>query len=209
MHESFFFIAFSTLFTIVNPIGALGPFLAMTATDEQEKRKSIAFRASLISCVVLIFCTGAGAFIFRFFGFSLAALKIAGGILLFLIAIDMLNAKQSRSRATIEETEEGVLKNDVAVFPLGIPLLTGPGAIASVFMLADKAQSKLDFAAIYLAIVLTSAVTFGLLRQAHFISRLFGKIGVNVISRLMGLALAAIAAQFVIDGLHTALPGMR
>ena len=209
MTDSYFVIALSTLITIVNPVGAIGPFLAMTTNDSVEKRRRIAFKSSVVCLAVLVACAVSGSFIFDFFGFTIHALKMAGGLLLFLMAIDMLNARQSRVKATDEEELEGAQKDDVAVFPLGIPLLAGPGAIASVILLVDRARTTSHTLQTYIAILITVAVTYILLRQANRISKVLGQTGVNILSRLEGLVLAAIAMQFMIDGLRDALPGLR
>lgn len=208
MLDSFFFIAFSTVFTIVNPLGAIGPFLAMTEADSQKKRAETAKRASLIAAGVLSFCCLTGTFLFKFFGITVPALKIAGGVLLFLVAVDMLNARPSRTKATPDEAEEGTAKADVSVFPLAIPLLSGPGAIVSVFILSDQAHTLTQQATIYLVIALTLLVSFIVLKQAYRFSQVLGHIGINVMSRLMGLILASVAVQFILDGVKTALPGL-
>ena len=208
MLQTYFIVALSTVATIVNPLGALGPFLAMTASDSSMKRRSIAARACFVSGGTLIVCGLAGTFIFRFYGITLPALKIAGGILLFFVAFDMINARPSRTKQTEEEEQEGAAKDDIAVFPLGIPLLAGPGSIVSVFMLADKAGTFERHAALYIAIATVSFASYLLLREAHRVVRLLGSIGINVLSRLMGLVLASIAAQFVLDGVKAALPGL-
>jgi multiple antibiotic resistance protein len=200
--ETFFIVAFSTVMTIVNPLGALGPFLAMTAGESKERVRQIAIRASIVSGGILAGCAAAGAFIFRFYGITLPALKIAGGVLLFFVAFDMINARPTRSKQTPEEESEGAHKTDIAIFPLAIPLLSGPGAIVSVFMLADKAHTSFQHIAIYAAISTTSFIVWLVLREAHRVVVILGQIGINVMSRLMGVVLAAIAVQFMIDGFH-------
>ncbi len=205
---SFFIIAFSAIFTIVNPLGAVPAFLAMSAHDSKQKKESMAWRAAWISCGVLIVCAAIGGFLFRFFGITLPALKIAGGTLLFVIGMDMLNARQSRAKGTLEEAEEGVDKDDIAVFPLAIPLLSGPGAIVSVFILSDKAKTWPEHVAIYGAIVIVAMASYVVLREAGHLVKLLGQIGMNVFTRLMGLILGAIAVQFILDGLREALPGL-
>lgn len=204
---AFFLIAFSALFTIVNPLGAVPAFLAMTVDDTPAKRAFMARRACWVCFGVLIGCAALGGFLFKFFGITLPAVKIAGGALLFLIGMDMLNARQSRSKATAEEAEEGIEKDDIAVFPLGIPLLSGPGAIVSVFILADKAHNWIEQAALYTCIAIISIASFVVLREAGRLTKYLGRIGLNVFTRLMGLILAAIAVQFVIDGIRDAISG--
>lgn len=206
--DAFIFVAFMTLITIVNPLGALGPFLVMTVTDSMEKRRDIARRAALTCTGILIGCALAGSFVFRFYGITLPALKIAGGILLFFIAFDMVNARPSRTRQTDEEESEGVARDDVAVFPLAIPLLAGPGSIVSIFILSDQANSALRATSLYLAIMATGLISYMLLREAPRLVSFLGAIGMNVMGRLQGILLAASAVQFILDGLKTALPGL-
>lgn len=206
--DTYFIVAVSTLLTIVNPLGALGPFLAMTLSDDREKRRLIAARSCLVAGGVLAICGLAGTFIFRFYGITIPALKIAGGILLFFVAFDMINARPSRTRQTAEEQSEGAVKDDIAVFPLAIPLLAGPGSIVSVLVLAEKAANWTSHLALYFAIGATSFVSYLMLREAHRVVKVMGQIGINVMSRLMGLVLASIASQFVIDGVSAALPGL-
>lgn len=205
----FFLVAFPAIFTIVNPLGAVGPFLGMTARDSLEKRHSTASRACTLAFFVLAICAGVGGFIFQFFGITLPALKIAGGSLLFLVAMDMINARESRTKATAEEREEGALKEDIAIFPLGIPLLSGPGSMVSVFILTEKAKSYSDYIVVYVSILLTMVLSYFVLRQATTLARFLGATGINVLSRIMGLILAAIAVQFILNGLTDALPGLR
>jgi multiple antibiotic resistance protein len=205
---AFFFVALSTIFTIVNPVGALGPFLAMTIGEDSKRRNEMARRSAIVSGAILAVCCAAGSVIFRFYGITIPALKIAGGVLLFFVAFDMINARTSRSKQTAEEQKEGTLKEDIAVFPMAIPLLSGPGAIVSVLVLADKAHGLEHQLAIYGAIAVTSFISFLTLREAHRVVRIMGQIGINLMSRLMGLVLAAIATQFILDGLKTAMPAL-
>jgi multiple antibiotic resistance protein len=209
MFDSFFFVALSTILTVVNPLGALPPFLVMTAEDSLPHRRRCAFRATLVSGGTLAVCALVGTAIFAFYGITMPALKISGGILILLLSIDMLNARQSRAKSTQEEQDEGVQREDIAIFPLGIPLLTGPASIVSVFMLMDKTEGSLSRqASVFFAIGITMIFTYIILSQAHHISRLIGRIGLNVFSRLMGLILASIAIEFMLDGIRQALPGL-
>lgn len=208
MFDSFFFLSFWTLFTIVNPMGALGPFLSMTDRYSETRRKNVAIRASLISGSVLVVCLLVGNFFFRSLGLTIPALRIAGGILLLLVAIDMLNVRRSRFKGTAEEDLEAAQKEDVAVFPIAVPLLSGPGAIATVLMLADKVESFVQTAAIVGAIVLTAGIAMAILTQAALVQKIVGNIGLNIMTRLMGLVLASTAVQFILDGIRVALPGL-
>ena len=184
--DAFLVVAFSTLFAIVNPFAALPPFLAMTVGESVEKRRQIAWRASMVAGGILAGCALLGAFVFKFFGITLPALKIAGGILLFFVAFDMINARPSRTKQTAEEQTEGVQKEDIAVFPLAIPLLAGPGSIVSVFVLADQAHTWPRQIALYAAILITVFLIHMTLREAHRVTRYLGRIGMNVLSPFDG-----------------------
>jgi len=174
-----------------------------------SKRRVTARRASLVAGSILLFCAVAGGYFFKTLNISVPALRIAGGILLLLISIDMLNARSPRAKGTSEEHEEGALKDDIAVFPLAIPLLSGPGAIVSVFILSERAQGGLQHAALYLSIIVVVMIVFLTLNEAHRIATALGQIGMNILSRLMGLVLASTAAQFLIDGLKGAFPALN
>lgn len=201
---SYFLISFTTILTIVNPVGAIAPYLAMTENDSLTKKKRIALRASFVSSIILIVCALSGAFIFKFYGITLPAVKIAGGVLLFFIAFDMINARASRMKTTDEEQMEGVEKEDVAVFPLAIPLLSGPGAIVSVFMLSDKMEHIYQHLILISAIIFTGALSYFVLSLAPKLVIIMGHIGMNILNRLMGLMLASIAIQFILDGIKAA-----
>lgn len=207
--HSFFLVAFPAIFTIVNPMGAVGPFLAMTGRDSISKKHSTAQRACMVAAIVLAICAAIGGFIFQFFGITIPALKIAGGFLLFVVGTDMMNARESRVKATEEEREEGALKEDIAIFPLAIPLLAGPGSMVTVFILQERAHTLIDQATIYLSIAATMVLSYLILNQASRLARFFGATGMNVMSRVMGLILAAIAVQFILTGLSEALPGLK
>lgn len=205
--DAYLFVAVSTLFTLVNPLGAIGPFLAMTVGESPERRRGQARRASIVAALILAGSAAVGSFVFSFFGITLPALKIAGGVLLFFIAFDMVNAKTSGTKATPEEQAEGRDKEDIAVFPLGMPLLAGPGSIVSVFVLSEQAKSVMNTISLYGAIAITGLTIYMTLREAHRLAKLLGQTGINVFSRLMGVVLAAISVQFVIDGVRSALAG--
>jgi multiple antibiotic resistance protein len=197
--------SFSSLFAIVDPFAALPIFLALTSRDSVTRRRSVALRASITTLVVLGLFAAGGQAIFHFFGVTIPAFKIAGGVILFTVALDMLGAKQSKTKTSPEETEESAAKDDVGVLPVGIPLLSGPGAIASVTVLSEKAHSFADQVALICAIALIAGASWLTLRFADPVARVLGKTGLNLITRIMGLMLAATAAQFVVDGVQSAL----
>ena len=145
--------------------------------------------------------------IFKLFGITLGAFRIAGGILLFLMALDMLRAQRSRVRVSPEEETEGVEKEDVAIIPLGIPMLAGPGSIAMVIVLMGHARSSVVHLTIVVACILVAGfLTYLILRAATVVERTLKQTGLNILNRVMGLVLAAVAVQFVVYGIRDVLP---
>jgi multiple antibiotic resistance protein len=202
---SFAVTAFTSIFSIVDPFAALPVYLALTARDSPARRSGIALRASLTCLTVLCVFAAGGSLLFRFFGITIPAFRVAGGILLFTVALEMMQAKPSGTRSTKEETEEGAAREDVGVMPVGVPLLSGPGAIASAMVLSQQAKTPLQTGAVFGAIGLTAALTWLVLRFADPVARVLGRTGLNLATRIMGLILAATAVQFVIDGVQEAL----
>jgi MarC family membrane protein len=203
---SYFVLSLGSLFSVVDPFTAVPIFLALVGTQLRTVRFATALRAS-ITCFVVLSAFGlAGNVIFGFFGITLSAFKIAGGILLFGIGFDMMRAKRSDTRATTKEASDAEAREDVGVIPLGVPLLAGPGAIATVMVLIGKAREVGERASLFLAIAVVSAVSLITLRSAEFVVRALGNTGLNIVGRVMGLILAAVATQFVIDGLYGAFP---
>jgi len=201
-------VTFGSVFSIVDPFAAVPIFLALAGAQPGGTLGRTAFRASATCFVVLSVFAVAGNFIFSFFGITLPAFKIAGGILLFGVALEMMRARRSDTKTTNEEEREAETKDDVGLIPLGIPLLSGPGAIATVMVLVGKAKDVPERVSLFLVIAAVSLITFLVLRSASMVLRVLGKTGVNVIGRVMGLILAALAMQFVLDGLHEAFPHM-
>ena len=199
-------VTFGSVFAIVDPFAALPIFVALTADRTPPARRRIALRAAITCFGVLTVFAAAGSLIMTFFSISLPAFKIAGGILLFGVGMEMLRAKPSSTRSTAEEESEAQGKEDLAIIPLGLPLLAGPGAIATVMVLAGKAETYPKRGSVFFAIVVVSAITFVVLRSAELVARGLGRTGINLIGRIMGLILAATAVQFVIDGLREAFP---
>jgi len=203
---SFSLLSLSAVFFVVDPMGVVPVFVAMTQGDSQEKRERMARRASLTAFVILTVFAIAGTVIFRLLGVTLGAFKVAGGILLLLTSIEMLRAQQARTRIIPEEQQEGTEKDDVAIFPLAIPLLAGPGAIATVTALMGRAGRTLFMVPVVVSIAITCAASYAMLRAASQISRLLGVTGLNVMNRVIGLIIGAIAVQFVFDGLKDTFP---
>jgi multiple antibiotic resistance protein len=198
--------AFSAVFSVVDPLGVVPVYLAMTAADSREHKRRTAVRASIAMFVTLAVFAASGRYILSFFGISLGAFRMAGGVLLLLLAIDMLRAQKSRQKSTPEEEAEAVEKPDVSIFPLAIPMLSGPGAVATVMVLMTRAQGLLQMGIVFIAIGITAIITFVVLLGATFAEKRLGQTGINVLHRVMGLLLAAIAIQFIVDGARDVLP---
>lgn len=199
----------TTLFFVVDPMAAAPIFLSMTANDSKEHKRRTAFRAAVATFVTLAIFAAIGSFVFQLLGISLGAFRIAGGLLLFLLAVDMLRAQRSRQRTSPEEEIEGVDKPDISLFPLAIPMLAGPGSISTVMVLVSRVEHYWHYGVIFLAIALTAIGTYFVLRGALTFERRLGRTGLNVMQRVMGLILAAVAVQFVIEGIHAVLPTLR
>lgn len=200
--------AFSAIFSVVDPLGVVPVYIAMTADDSPEHKRRTALRASLTMAIALTVFAALGSYILKFFGISIGAFRVAGGILLFLLAVDMLRAQQSRQRSTPEEEREGREKPDISVFPLAIPMLSGPGSFATVMVLVSRAHNIWEQMFVGAAIVVTAAITFVILIFSSAAARRLGRTGINVLHRVMGLLLAAIAVQFVVDGCRDVLPSI-
>jgi multiple antibiotic resistance protein len=199
-------VCFGSLFSIVDPFAAVPIFLALAGGHDVTSQRGSALRAALTCFVVLSAFAAGGAVIFAFFGITIPAFKVAGGILLFAVGLEMMRAKHSGTRSTSEERHEAETKDDVGIIPLGLPLLSGPGAIATVMVLVGKSKSFDQRFGVHVAIFAVSLVTFLILRSAALVGRVLGTTGINVIGRIMGLILAASSVQFVIDGLREAFP---
>lgn len=203
---SYSLLCFGSVFAIVDPFAAVPIFLALTADRAPAEVASVARRASITCMLVLLLFSAAGSYILSFFSITLAAVKIAGSVILFVVGFEMLRARTSRTRSTAEEREEASTKEDVALVPLGLPLLAGPGAIATVMVLSTRARDLPHRASVAACVVVVSLLTLLVLRSAGFFARALGQTGINLIGRVMGLILAATAAQFAIDGLREAFP---
>jgi multiple antibiotic resistance protein len=198
--------AFSTLFVVVDPIGLVPIFVALAGTRSLSAQARIAREAVLIAGGVMVVFAFVGGPLLSYLGISVASLRIAGGILLFKIALDMIYAQVRRE--TPEEVLESQGRADISVFPLAIPLIAGPGTIASVLILAgDTGGDPQAFSVILVAGAAVLALAYLFLRLSHRIARVLGQTGINVVTRLLGLILAALAVQYVADGIATLLNG--
>lgn len=197
-----FLVAFATLFATVGVADIAFIFAALTKDNTPAQRRTFATRGVLIALAILLFFAVLGNAILDLFGITIPALRTAGGILLLLIAIDMVFARHSGGTGTTDEEEvEARQSHDISVFPLAMPLMAGPGAISAVILLTTGAKSDVDFWLVLAAIVVILALCWLTLLIAIPIQRLLGLTGLSVVSRIVGILLAALAVQFVFDGI--------
>ena len=191
-----------TFLVVIDPLALAAFFVAFVGKIKVETQKKIALKAILISAIILISFALVGDYLLKALGISMQAFKIAGGILLLLLAIDMLFARSSGLRSTTQaEDEEAEEKKDISVFPLAIPLIAGPGALTSVILIKDKTSGILfEQMIVILVLIVILIITYVALLLSRKIINFIGFTGVNVIGRLMGIILAALACQFFIDG---------
>ena len=196
-------LALSSIFFLVDPFAAIGSFLAITEHADAERRKRMARKAALTCFIVLTSFALAGQLIFRMFGITLPAFEIAGGLILLLIGLDMLEAKRSPTQEASGDTEEASQKEDAGIVPLGIPMLAGPGAISSVMVLVGQVPSfwRWEMGAILGSIALTCLISYWVLAGASRVRAVMGETGIRILVRIMGLLLVALAMQFFVNGL--------
>ncbi|HMK72263.1 MAG TPA: MarC family protein [Myxococcaceae bacterium] len=206
---SFSLVALSAVFFVVDPLGVVPIFLAVTAGDSPEKMRSTALRASLTAFGLLVFFAVFGTLLFKVAGISLGAFRVAGGILLLVTGLDMLRARPTELKTSPEEEAEATEKEDVAIVPLAVPLLAGPGSIATVMVLMSRGKGVVVAVPVLLAVTVTCVASYLILRAASLVLRVLGQSGVSILQRVMGLILAAIAVQFMAEGVRELfnLPG--
>lgn len=200
----FAFITFASVLFIVDPIAVIPTYLVITRNETQQQRARTARRACIAAAILLGVFALAGHLIFELLGITLAAFRIAGGFILWLVAMDMLRSQRS-TQETPAEIVEGQEKDDVALTPLAVPMLAGPGAISTVMVLAGQARTPARGAAVYGSIVLTALACWMVLRVGDRVVARLGRTGIQIASRIMGLLLAAVAVQFVITGARDAM----
>jgi multiple antibiotic resistance protein len=197
------------LLVIVDPLAAIPPFVLMAGNLSETERKRIAWVASIAVTAVLVVAALIGEALLRFFGITIASFKVGGAILILLMALSMLQARQVRDKQTPEEEQEAVDKEQIAVVPLAIPLLAGPGAISAVIIYAAEGQGVAHLALIVAACFIVGGATWLALRAATPVARLLGTTGINIAVRLMGIVLAALAVEIFASGIVILLPGLK
>jgi len=198
MDLAFFITAFTTLFVVIDPFGTTPIFVAMTQDMDTRTRRITAYRTCAVAAGILIAFAAFGEAVLGFVGISMEAFKVAGGALLFLTALDMLFERRTKRREDRAEEEE---HNDPSVFPLAIPLVAGPGSIATIILLAGQHPGILGIAEAIFVMLVVMAVVLAFFLSGGLIARILGKTGLNVLTRLLGMLLAALSVQFILDGL--------
>lgn len=200
--DKYALFSFSTMIAILNPMGVLPLFLPLVKDLKKDEVLHVALRGGACALMVLIAAAFWGPWLFRVLEIPLSAFKTAGGILLFLFSLQMIQVQPPRARSTPEEREEGIEKDDMAVFPVAIPMIAGPGSLATALILGQSAETASHkfwlLGAITVAVVIVTTV----LSQAPRISEVLGRIGINVLTRLTGLLLMAMAVKLVMSGIH-------
>ena len=199
--SEYILLAVGSLFVIVDPLATVPAFLAMTPNDTPEQRIRTARLACCVTAGVLLVFSVAGQLVFRIMGITMPAFQIAASIVLLLVALDMLRAQRSRVKETLEETAAGTEKPDIAVTPLAIPMLAGPGAISTTILLQNEAKNIPQHAALYGCILLVMVLTYAILRVAAGNANKLSPIAMSISIRIMGLLLAAVAIQFMLNAI--------
>jgi multiple antibiotic resistance protein len=196
-------LALSSIFFLVDPFAAIPSFLAITESVDAERRRRMARKAAMTCFIVLTSFALAGQYIFQMFGIKLPAFEIAGGLILMLIGLDMLEAKRSPTQEASGDKEEAAAKEDAGIVPLGIPMLAGPGAISSVMVLVGQVPTlwNWEMAAVLGSIAVTALVSYWVLAGASRVRTVMGETGIRILVRIMGLLLVALAMQFFVNGL--------
>lgn len=200
MDPNFLVTAFVALFVVIDPIGLAPLFVALTTGLSVAQRRRIALQATLVATGILFVFSIFGDTLLTFIGISLPAFQIAGGILLFLTALDMLFERRQKRREG--QADEDDPDDDPSVFPMAIPLIAGPGSIATMILLVGQTKSTIEFFAILGVLLAVLLLVLVMCLSAPWIERLLGKTGINVVTRLLGMLLAALSVQFVIDGIQ-------
>ena len=196
-------LALSSIFFLVDPFATIPSFLAITQGADPARRRRMARKGALTCFIVLTTFAICGQLIFRLFGITLPAFEIAGGVILLLIGLDMLQAKRSATQEATGDTEEGAAKEDAGIVPIGIPMLAGPGSISTVMVLVGQVSSiwRWEMGAILGSIVLTSLISYWVLAGAGRVLKMLGETGIRVLVRVMGLLLVALAMQYFVNGM--------
>lgn len=200
------FKIFIVLLVLVNPIGAIPIFISLTPNSTAEERQRIALTTSKAVAIVTVTFALLGETILKFLNISVGSFQVGGGILMMLIAIAMMNAKQTPTKTTRQEQEEAEFKTNIAVVPLAIPLMTGPGTMSTIIIYASTSHDWIELVMLLLACGLIAVTCYVALRAATPISRMLGQTGINIVNRVMGMVLAAVSVEVIVNGLYRLFP---
>jgi multiple antibiotic resistance protein len=205
---SFALLSLSSIIIIVNPLGATLIYVSLTSSMDQNTRNSIAKDSCRFALLILLIVALIGTWVLQVFGISLEAFRIAGGILLFGIGMEMVYAKTSRTKLTATEKYESRDTEDISVMPLAVPMIAGPGAITTTIVLMNEASviTPVAIVIVLFSILISIVITYYMMRNSDYIMSRIGQRGYRAINRLMGMLLIAIAVQFVINGIRLAFP---
>jgi multiple antibiotic resistance protein len=198
---TFLIYAFTSIFAIVNPVSGVMAFISMTANMSKADKIYIARRSVVIATLIAIIFSVTGDFILNLFNITVDSLRVAGGVLLFLVALDMLFARTTRESISTEELKYASQRENISIFPIAMPLLTGPGAITTIIVLIKTAENVDQKLIVIGAILLTFCITFLIFRFSDYFNKVVGMTGMLVMTRLMGLFLGAIAVDFISIGI--------
>ena len=201
INVSFILLTFSSLFTLINPIGITPILLSMTEDESDSEYQVIIKKGIITAYIILTIFAIMGDLIFKFYGITIYAFMIAGGILFLRNSFDMIDSKISRESSTPLETKEAIQKEDISITPIGIPLIAGPGAITSIMILSSQTSSYVDKCIVHINILITLIITYIILLLGKKISKKIGTTGIRIIQRIMGLILLVISIQFIITGI--------
>lgn len=201
MSELFTFglLAFTSFFTLINPLGTMPIFMTMTAELDPSQRAKTARKASIVAFFTILFFAFSGQLMFNFFGISVNSFRVVGGVIFFIMGMDMLQARLNKVK--VKESEVKSYVDDISITPLAIPMICGPGAITNAIVLMEDAQSLAQKATLIIAIFLVILLTYIILYSSSRIIKLLGETGNNVMMRLMGLIVMVIAVEFFFSGL--------
>ena len=205
MNTEFFILCFSSLFTLINPIGIVPIFIAMTDEYNKKERDMIAFKSVIFAFFILILFGVLGEFIFSFYNITIHGFRIAGGILLLKISFDMIESKRSRTRTTPMEEKAAEEKNEIAYTPLAIPLIAGPGSIASIMILSSESSNWNHKITLFFALGIVLLITFLTLKLSKYLTKTFGRSGLRIMQRIMGLILMVISIEFILKGIKDSI----
>ena len=202
---SFTVAAFTALFAIVNPLGAIPLLVTLTDGYTRKEKAHVITQAVFTGLIVLLVFALLGNYIFAFFGITISAFRIAGGMLLTTVGFSMMRGQPPRTKSTPEEREEAADRDDIGIVPLGIPMLAGPGSITTVMIFVSKSENISQVGAVLFSILATMLIAYFLFIYGDRIFERIGRVGSRAFSRIMGLIITAIAVEFIIEGIHEVL----